>query len=149
MDGDIVSPPKGMVECPRCNGHGSSLSETDEQCSRCGGSGLVTAPRRISELTPAEIEGVIAEYDRGMRSFTGLDPDRMREVADNADGEVLWEVVETAERMGYAVDESPDDWKDIDLLRAAVEAYQLRLRSTLPVTAGADDAGSGLPEHGS
>lgn len=138
METDIVNPPKGQIVCPSCNGYGSSLSEEGQRCTRCHGSGLVAAPRRISELTPEEVESVIAEYDAGMRQYTELDADRMREVADNADGEVLAEVIDTAERMGYAVHESPFEWNDIDVLRAAVQAYQLRLRTAL---SDADSAG--------
>lgn len=31
----------GLVECPHCNGYGSSLKEESERCTFCGGEGLV------------------------------------------------------------------------------------------------------------
>jgi DnaJ-class molecular chaperone len=33
----------GLVECPHCSGYGSSLKESADRCTRCGGSGLMTA----------------------------------------------------------------------------------------------------------
>ena len=33
--------PAGMEPCGHCNGYGSSLKETSDRCSRCGGTGLV------------------------------------------------------------------------------------------------------------
>ena len=33
--------PEGTKWCPHCNGYGSSLRESGDRCSRCGGSGLV------------------------------------------------------------------------------------------------------------
>jgi len=38
----FVDPGKhGYSVCPHCNGYGSSLKESAEDCSVCGGSGLV------------------------------------------------------------------------------------------------------------
>jgi hypothetical protein len=147
MESDIAYPPKGKIECPNCNGHGSSLSEEGQRCTRCQGTGLLKAPRRISELTPEEIESIIEEYDAGMRRYTELDAERMREVAENADGEVLCEVIDTAVRMGYAVHETTFDYDDVELLRAAVKAYQLRLRTALADADSADVAGRIPPDH--
>jgi len=31
------------VECSHCNGYGSSLKESADRCTKCGGSGLVTS----------------------------------------------------------------------------------------------------------
>ena len=38
----IFNPEKyGLVECPHCNGYGSSLKEKADRCTVCGGSGLL------------------------------------------------------------------------------------------------------------
>jgi len=31
----------GYVECNHCNGYGSSLKETSDKCTKCGGAGLL------------------------------------------------------------------------------------------------------------
>lgn len=31
----------GLIQCPHCNGYGSSLHEPDLRCTRCGGTGLI------------------------------------------------------------------------------------------------------------
>ena len=31
----------GLMECPNCNGYGSSLKEHCDKCTKCGGSGVV------------------------------------------------------------------------------------------------------------
>jgi DnaJ-class molecular chaperone len=43
MDKSIWEDPgkHGYVECPHCNGYGSSLKEDAKQCTFCGGEGLV------------------------------------------------------------------------------------------------------------
>jgi len=38
----MMNPKKyGLVECPNCNGYGSSMKESSPRCTVCGGSGLV------------------------------------------------------------------------------------------------------------
>jgi len=38
----MLDPQKyGYSQCPHCNGYGSSLKESSNTCSKCGGSGLV------------------------------------------------------------------------------------------------------------
>lgn len=38
----ILYPEKyGLVECPHCNGYGSSLKEEADRCTVCGGTGLL------------------------------------------------------------------------------------------------------------
>lgn len=38
----MMDPEKhGLVECEHCAGYGSSLKESADKCSKCGGSGLV------------------------------------------------------------------------------------------------------------
>ena len=32
---------KEYEQCPNCNGYGSSLKESSDRCTQCGGSGLV------------------------------------------------------------------------------------------------------------
>jgi DnaJ-class molecular chaperone len=31
----------GYAECNHCNGYGSSLKETSDKCTKCGGAGLL------------------------------------------------------------------------------------------------------------
>lgn len=40
---DILFDPAkhGYVECPHCNGYGSSLKEKVDRCTKCGGRGLI------------------------------------------------------------------------------------------------------------
>jgi DnaJ-class molecular chaperone len=39
----ILNPEKyGLEECPHCNGYGSSLKESADRCTVCGGDGLLT-----------------------------------------------------------------------------------------------------------
>jgi DnaJ-class molecular chaperone len=37
----------GLMECPHCNGYGSSLKDPEgvDRCTKCGGSGLVPKPK--------------------------------------------------------------------------------------------------------
>ena len=38
----MLNPEKyGLVQCDHCNGYGSSLKESNDTCTKCGGSGLV------------------------------------------------------------------------------------------------------------
>ena len=41
MSDSLGKVPAGTRWCPHCNGYGSSLKETGERCSRCGGTGLL------------------------------------------------------------------------------------------------------------
>jgi hypothetical protein len=36
----VGAKPAGATWCPTCNGYGSSLKETDDRCSSCGGTGI-------------------------------------------------------------------------------------------------------------
>jgi len=39
---EMLNPQKhNLVECPHCNGYGSSLKEESERCTLCKGTGLV------------------------------------------------------------------------------------------------------------
>lgn len=43
----FLNPEKhGLKMCPHCNGYGSSLKESADTCTRCGGSGLVPIKER-------------------------------------------------------------------------------------------------------
>lgn len=41
MSDQLGQVPEGMTWCPHCNGYGSSLKESSQRCTRCGGTGLV------------------------------------------------------------------------------------------------------------
>jgi DnaJ-class molecular chaperone len=43
----MMNPEKyGLIQCPHCNGYGSSLKEESERCTQCGGSGLVKKDKK-------------------------------------------------------------------------------------------------------
>ena len=42
----------GLVECPHCNGYGSSLKEEAERCTFCGGTGLVLKEKALTYKEP-------------------------------------------------------------------------------------------------
>lgn len=65
-----------------------------------------------------DIQRVIAAYDATVRANTTPDYDARQAVADDTDGEVGLEVIETAEQLGY----SPTD-ADVRKLLAAADAY--------------------------
>lgn len=50
----------------------------------------------------------------------------MKAVADDEDGEVRWEVIETAERMGYSLSEA-----DVIHLHDAADAYRAQVAGEL------------------
>jgi DnaJ-class molecular chaperone len=35
-----------LIECPHCNGYGSSLKEEADRCTRCGGSGVIPKEKK-------------------------------------------------------------------------------------------------------
>jgi DnaJ-class molecular chaperone len=40
----VINPEKyGLVICLHCNGYGSSLKESSDRCTKCEGSGVMTA----------------------------------------------------------------------------------------------------------
>jgi hypothetical protein len=43
IDIEVMMNPEahGLTQCPHCNGYGSSLKETADRCTFCGGTGLV------------------------------------------------------------------------------------------------------------
>jgi hypothetical protein len=73
-----------------------------------------------------DIARVIAAYDATVQANTTPGYDARRAVADDADGEVGLEVIETAEQLGY----SPNDG-DVRKLLAAADAYGAHLTAEL------------------
>ena len=51
MDFKIMLDPEkyGYIQCKNCNGYGSSLKESSDKCSVCGGSGLVKKTSNSNE----------------------------------------------------------------------------------------------------
>ncbi len=73
-----------------------------------------------------DIDRVIAAYDATVRANTIPDYDARRAVADDMQGEVGLEIIETAEQLGY----SPTD-ADVRRLLAAADTYCARLAAEL------------------
>jgi DnaJ-class molecular chaperone len=50
LDFEVMCNPEkyGYVECPNCNGYGSSLYEKNSVCNMCKGSGLVKKEKLIT-----------------------------------------------------------------------------------------------------
>ena len=69
MDDPHSQVPAGTEWCPECNGHGSSLMEETDRCTRCGGSGLVIVAQPTDHVLGAkEPELTLIEYgDFGCR----------------------------------------------------------------------------------
>ena len=68
------------IQCPHCNGYGSSLKEECETCSKCGGDGLIYKPNLISvkkmELsteewvqTKEDIASILFDYENGVNDY--------------------------------------------------------------------------------
>lgn len=53
-----------IKECPHCNGYGSSLHESSERCTICGGSGAVKIAR-------CDCGGTLRHYD-GMLGYEAM-----------------------------------------------------------------------------
>lgn len=75
-----------------------------------------------------DIERIIREYDRIVLRNTTDEYDAIAAVRDDTDNEVPWEVIETAQALGYDI-EDDDDSTDFDLLFAAAREYQEALRT--------------------
>lgn len=74
-------------------------------------------------MNDRDVARVIDAYDTSVRATSTTTPhDAMKAVVEDTDGEVGWEVVQTATQMGYALDET-----DVDTLLAAADAYRTRL----------------------
>jgi hypothetical protein len=83
--------------------------------------------RMLGERRPRSMDTnvfahVIDTYDAIIRSNSTADYDAVHAVVNNSDGEVGWEVVQTARDLGYELDEL-----DVDALFEAVEGYRSRL----------------------
>jgi hypothetical protein len=77
-------------------------------------------------MNAPDVDRVIAAYDATVRANTTPSYDALRAVAEDTDGEVGLEVIETAEQLGYA----PTD-ADVRMLLAAADAYGARLATEL------------------
>ena len=73
-----------------------------------------------------DVDRVIAAYDASVRRNTTPSYDALQAVADDYDGEVGHEVIETAEQLGY----TPTD-ADVRMLLTAADAYGARLAAEL------------------
>lgn len=81
-------------------------------------------PEPARNLSDTEVEAVIAHYDEIVRgnAETTKTHDVIAEVIADDTGEVVWEVVETAEEMGHDLTDA-----DRDALQDAADAYRARL----------------------
>lgn len=82
-------------------------------------------------LTQANIKQIISQYDSEVRANTSPSYDALRAVARCEDDDIMWEVVEVAERMGYLLKHDPSNQTDLDALQDAADAYQTKLRAEL------------------
>lgn len=108
---------------------------------------LAETPRpllRRNAMDNDAVGRVIAAYDAMVRANTTPGHDAVRAVAEDHIGEVGWEVIETAERMGYA---PADD--DVMRLQQAASTYQARLAAEVgDEPAALDDTRSPADEKG-
>ena len=82
-------------------------------------------------LTHADIKQIVAQYDAEVRANTSPSYDALRAVATCEDDDIMWQVIEVAERMGYLPESDPSGTTDVRALQEAADAYQAKLRAEL------------------
>jgi hypothetical protein len=93
-------------------------------------------------LTDADIKEIIAQYDVEVRANTSPSYDALRAVATCEDDDIMWEVIEVAERMGYLSGSGSSGTTDVHALQDAADAYQAKLRAELGI--GGTDSTLGI-----